>query len=72
MLLGRTCLMLATMRVRKTNCSSCDSPFVSIETIEVDGFRSVFTAGEVVLQHRAKSGDVSCSVADRDLAIILF
>jgi hypothetical protein len=55
-----------------TNCSSCDIPFVSIEAIEVNGFRSVFTTGEVVLQHRTKSGDIRCSVADRNLAIILF
>ena len=62
--------MLAMVLVRGMNGDNI--PFVSIETIEVDGFRSVFAASEVVLQHRAKSGDVSCSVADRDLAIILF
>jgi hypothetical protein len=64
--------MSATMRVRKVVFSSCDIPFVRVETIEVDRFRSIFATSEVVLQHRAETGDISSSVANRDLAIILF
>jgi hypothetical protein len=37
MLLGRTCLMLAMVRVRGMKYSNSNIPFVSIETIEVDG-----------------------------------
>jgi hypothetical protein len=70
MLPGRTCLMLVMVRVRDMNGSNI--PFVSIETIEVDGFRSIFATSEVVLQHGTESGDIRCSVADWDLAIILF
>ena len=49
-----------------------DEPFVGIERVEVHSVRAVFATSEIVLQHRAESGDICCGVADWDLAIILF
>ena len=47
-----------------------DRPFISIEAIEVNRAGTVFAASKIVLEHRAEGGDVSCSVADRDLAVV--
>lgn len=47
------------------------APRVSVQAEEVKGFLGVVAAGKVVLQHRAKGGNISGRVADRDVAVAL-
>lgn len=57
--------------LRVTRCLKrvFSTPFISVECEEVDGLIRIGSTSQVILKHGAKRCNISCRIADRDLAI---